>query len=308
MGERVLGDDPRARRHGALHARARARYRARLAGEHTRRREDPHARRIRPPRRRLAPGRAPTARPFDIVYAGARCRTGAVASVRRSFGSLRVSRTRSPIRPALRHRLARRCPHLRPELDRVHELGPGNAGVRERRDDHGLRRQRRASNPRVPKVIRTRLPRRPSRRPPVRGQRDDERGVAPGLRSGRAPNRARAVPRRVRRCRRPGRHYITLAKDFSNFDAVVERLRDMDALERMTATRTRTSSLRALLDPELRGALRPSARRARRAATPRTGKLRYRAARLERPALLSAQRAVAYVNAVLVGQGSRKHL
>lgn len=98
----------------------------------------------------------------------------------------------------------------------------------------------------------------------------------------------------------PARHCITLAKDFSNFDEVAERLRDLDGLEEMTANAyedliaSGRYSIKRFVErfdeaidehgaPQRRG----------------TGQLRYRAARFERPVLLSAQRTAAYVNAVL---------
>ena len=115
--------------HGALHARARARDRGRVAERRAaRRREDPHARRVRPARRRLAAGAAAGRPPARHRLPRARA---AVLDrpPRAGEGVDRAGcgRSRRALRPALRRRLARRCPHLRPELDGVHELGPGNA-------------------------------------------------------------------------------------------------------------------------------------------------------------------------------------
>ena len=98
----------------------------------------------------------------------------------------------------------------------------------------------------------------------------------------------------------PARHCITLAKDFSNFDEVAERLRDLDGLEEMTANAyedliaSGRYSIKRFVERFDQAIDEHGAPRRRG-----TGQLRYRAARFERPALLSAQRAVAYVNAVL---------
>ena len=90
------------------------------------------------------------------------------------------------------------------------------------------------------------------------------------------------------------RHYIPLAKDFSNFDEVVERLRDLPALERMAAVafddiiRSGRYSIRRFVERFDRALDEHGAPRARRRR-----QVRYRAARLERAPRLRAERTAA---------------
>jgi hypothetical protein len=90
----------------------------------------------------------------------------------------------------------------------------------------------------------------------------------------------------------PDRHYIPLQKDFSNFGEVVERLRDVAALERMTDVafeeiiRSERYSIARFVERfdralDEHGAPRTRGRR----------RVRYRAARLERAPRLRAERA-----------------
>jgi hypothetical protein len=97
----------------------------------------------------------------------------------------------------------------------------------------------------------------------------------------------------------PGRHYISLAKDFSNFEEVAERLRDLEALEVMTANAYED------LIASGRYSIKRFVERFDQAldehGTPRRGttrRLRYKTATYERPARLRAQEAAAYASAV----------
>ena len=101
----------------------------------------------------------------------------------------------------------------------------------------------------------------------------------------------------------PERHYIPLQKDFSNFGEVVERLRDMAALERMTGV-----AFDEIIGSE-RYSIARFVERFDRAldehGAPRTRghrRVRYRAARLERPPRVRAERA-ARVGAKLLDGG-----
>jgi hypothetical protein len=90
------------------------------------------------------------------------------------------------------------------------------------------------------------------------------------------------------------RHYIPLAKDFSNFDEVVDRLRDLPALQRMADTafdeiiRSGRYSIRRFVERFDRALDEHGAPRARKQR-----RLRYGAARLERPLRVRAERAAA---------------
>ena len=64
-------------------------------------------------------------------------------------------------------------------------------------------------------------------------EREDERHLAAALRGGRAPDCDGPLPRPLRRHRAAWAHYVPLEKDFSNFDVVVESIRDTAALQEM---------------------------------------------------------------------------
>ena len=204
-------------------------------------------------------------------------------------------RARGALRATLRRRLARRRTHLRPELAGVHELRPSDAGLRERRVDHRLRRL-------VERGVRAYLERHPD------ASYDDvhrdvlapyEGNVMMNVIS---PRVFEAIALRTALVLFPGeyvgilepeRHYIPLEKDFSNFDEVVERLRDLPALERMADVAfDEIIGSEPLLDRAVRRALRPGARRTWRAACAQaaTGALSRRPSRTPTPAAGRARR------------------